>query len=380
MSGSTPHFAAPIRTALVITELDVGGAERCLTNLAIDLDRSRFEPEVYSLAPRPARGEDQLVRSLERHSVPVHFVGVRGSWQFLIGLHRLGRMLRRQRPQIVQTFLFHANVTGTLAARKMRDCCIINGMRVADPSKRRLRIEQWLSRRVARQVCVSMSVADHYLKYGVSPEKIQVIPNGIDLAGYPATACDLGKFGVAPNRQVLVYVGRLHQQKGLDWLLGLAPDLLRELPEHDLLLVGHGPERARLEALAEQLGVHERVHFAGWQANIPEILAAASVCVLPSRWEGMPNILLEAMATGLPFVSTQADGVMELAGPEAKAQTVSVGDSHAFIERAAAIATSETYARELGSRNRQRIAEEFSLARMVESYQRLYETSVRANA
>ena len=365
----------PIRIAFVITELEVGGAERCLVNVATGLDRERFEPIVYSLDSRPARDRDSLVLRLEQADIPVRFVGVSSSWQILLAIRRLGKLLAEQQPHIVQTFLFHANVVGTLAATRRRPRpYIVNGVRVADPSGWRQRLERWMSRRAEKIVCVSQSVAEYCSGHGRLPrQKLVVIPNGIDLEQYPATsAADLTQFGVPADPQVIVSVGRLHAQKGIDWMLQVAPRILSGLPSHDLLLVGDGPERGALQDLAASLGVADRVHFAGWRPDVPEILAASALLVLPSRWEGMPNVVLEAMATGLPVVCTQAAGVEELLGPLSDGQTVAVGDAEGFVETVLRLAGNPIEAQKVGRKNRQRAGEHFSLAAMTAAYEQLY--------
>src|SRR5215216_139676 len=102
------------RIAFIITELDVGGAEKCLVNLASGLDSTRFDPVVVSLAGRPKR--EQLVQQLAERNVPVHFLGLAHWRQFATGLKQLTRLLEELKPDIVQTFLFHANVLGAMAA------------------------------------------------------------------------------------------------------------------------------------------------------------------------------------------------------------------------------------------------------------------------
>ena len=121
---------------------------------------------------------------------------------------------------------------------------------------------------------------------------------------------------------MVTFVGRLEKQKGVNWLIESAPLWLAELPDCHLLLVGDGPMRATLESAAAASGLGERIHFAGWRADVPEILAASDLLVLPSAWEGMPNVVLEAMASRRPVVATDVEGVRELLGPGADLQTV----------------------------------------------------------
>ncbi len=314
-----------------------------------------------------------LVEQLEQAGVAVRFADIRSKWQAPLAVGRLARLLAEQRPQIVQNFLYHANVAGTLAAQRTGASHVVLGMRVADP--RRLRT--WLERRVAaradRIVCVSQSVADFCRQRGFPADKLEVIPNGIEPGRYEnVPPLDLAVLGVPAGRKAIVFIGRLHEQKDLPTLLAAAPEFLRQLPDYDLVLIGEGPEEHRLVRLANDLGVARRIHFAGWRADVPSILAAAEMLVLPSCWEGMPNVLLEAMAAGKPVVATRAEGVCEVLGELAAEQTVAVGDMQQLSQRVIQFAQNPPLAENLGQENRRRILAHFSLQEMVQQYERLY--------
>ena len=367
-----------IQLALVITELEVGGAERCLVQVACGLDRARFAPVVYSLAARPPDSRSSLVRQLEDGGVPVRFVGVRAAWQLGTAVKRLRSMLAEQQPQVVQTFLFHANVVGTLAARGVPAPRLVHGMRVADPSWFRQAVERRSTARADKVVCVSRSVSEFCAKrLRVPAEKLVVIPNGIDVEAYRGLPpADLRQFGLPPGRRAIVFVGRLHPQKGLDWFLSFAPQMFEQLPDHDLLMVGDGPERGRLESIVRSKGLGGRVHWAGWSPHVAEILLASDLLVLPSRWEGMPNVLLEGMAAGLPIVSTRAHGVEELLGPLADEQCADFGDAEAFLSRLRRLAENRQAAAELGRKNRERVERFFSRQAMLQAYEQVYASLV----
>ncbi len=373
-------MADRIRVALVITELNVGGAERCLVNLATELDRTRFEPAVYSLAPRPAGDRDGLVRSLEAVGVPVQFLGVTSVRQAFSAVRRLRTLLGQQQPHLVQSFLFHANMVATLAAQTLPEICIVTGIRVADPTRWRQWLERWISRRVQRIVCVSRSVADFcQQEVGLPTEKLVVVSNGIETSAYPASGpARLSALGIKPDRQLIACVARLHPQKGVDWLLSFSRRWLDQLPHHDLLLVGDGPQRQSLQQMAVSLGIDARVHFTGWRPDVPQILAASALLVLPSRWEGMPNVMLEAMATALPIVAVRTQGVEELLGPLAEPQSVALGDRDGFVAKLVRVGQDAAEAAELGRRNRERVIQHFSLSAMVAAYEHIYLSLARS--
>jgi len=366
---------SPLPLALVITELDVGGAEQALVHLATGLSRARFAPTVYSLQARPEN--DLLVQRLEEAQVPVHFLNLRSRWQFFGAVSKLAALFRQQQARIVQSFLFHANVVATLAARQAKVPGMVTGVRVADPSPWRQRVERWLTPKVDKIVCVSQGVAEFCQhKCGFPADKLAVIPNGVDLSRFSgATPADLQALGVPAGRRAILFIGRLDKQKGLDWLFSeVLPKVFAELPQHDLLLAGDGSQRQELESLASQLRITERVHFAGRQRTIPEILAASDLLVLPSRWEGMPNVLLEAMAAGKPLVATRVEGIEELLGKERDEQSCKAGDAPAFADKIVALARDRSIAERLGPQNQQRAAAEFTLVAMIARYEALYES------
>jgi glycosyltransferase involved in cell wall biosynthesis len=367
---------AKTRIALCITDLNLGGAERCLTELAIRADRRRFSPVVYCLGPRPQRDEASCVPSLEAAGIDTHCLGARRVWQFPSVVWHLRKLLAEQEPQIIQTFLFHANVLGRIAARRGGVKAVVSCIRVAEHGSR---WHLWLDRLtegwVDRHVCVSRSVAEFSAGRGGLPrEKLVVIPNGIDVDRYPARqAADLSILGVRAGCRAVTFVGRLEPQKGLRWLIETAPAWLAKLPDCDLLLVGEGSLKRSLIAQCEAARIADRVHFAGWRGDVPQVLAASSLLVLPSVWEGMPNVVLEAMASRRPIVATDVEGVRELLGPAASGQTVRYGDAQDLVNKIVHLMSHPAAALAAGDENRRRAEAKFGIARMVSAYEDLWE-------
>ena len=364
-----------LRIALAITDLDVGGAERCLVDLATRLDPSRFDPVVYCLGPRPSNDGESCAPALESAGIAVRYLNGRGNWQAAGLIRRMTRLLAEQGPALVQSFLFHANLAGRIAARRAGVPRVVSGVRVAEQHSRwHLWADRLTTGWVDRYACVSQAVARFTAEQGrIPPEKLVVIPNGIEVAKYPAAVpAPRESLGAGPARRLVTYVGRLERQKGVRWLLGSAPGWLSQVPDSDLLVVGKGPERSDLEALCRAHAIGDRVHFAGWRPDVPEILAASQLLVLPSLWEGMPNVVLQAMASRLPVVATDVEGVRELLGPEAACQTVPYGDSRALGEAIVRLLSRPDEANEVGQRNRRRAESEFTLQGMVTAYQDLW--------
>jgi glycosyltransferase involved in cell wall biosynthesis len=368
---------AKIGVALCITGLELGGAERCLTELATRVDRQKFVPVVYCLASQPRREQASCVPSLNAAGVEVHFLNGQNVWQFPIVVQRLRQLLKAQKPHIIQTFLFHANVVGRIAARGLGAKAVISGIRVAERGTRwHLRVDRLTQQWVDRYVCVSQSVADFSAEQaGLSREKLVVIRNGIDLSKYPAAQrIDPAGLGIGVGRRLITFVGRLEPQKGVQWLIETAPKWLGSLPGCVLLLVGDGPLEHRLRAICQASGIADRVYFAGWRADVPEILAASDLLVLPSAWEGLPNVVLEAMASCRPVVATDVDGVRELLGPGAAEQTVRYGDSQAIADKLVTLIFNRDLAAAVGNENRRWAEQNFAISEMVRAYETLWES------
>ena len=318
----------PVRIAFCITELDPGGAERALFEIVTRLDPVNWEVRVYCLGP-----ETDLSRQLQERGIVTVCLGVRRWYQMGV-LFRLISQLREFRPAVLQTFLFHANILGRLAGWWAGVPVILSGLRVAERGKRwHLWLDRWTDRLVSLHVCVSEGVRQFAITHGgLRAEKLRVIPNGVDAERFAsASPVDLSQFGIPAGAWTLVTVGRLTVQKGHDELLGAVAPLLIEDPQMHLLIVGEGPERETLDWLADSFGVSGQLHLPGFQADIPGILKSCQAFVLPSRWEGMPNALLEALAAGLPCIATDVEGVRELLVDEA-GTVVAAGDDLAWRE------------------------------------------------
>ena len=176
------------------------------------------------------------------------------------------------------------------------------------------------------------------------------------------------------------FLGRLHAQKGLDVLLAAMPLALKNLPTLKLVIAGDGPERGRLATQSLSLGLSDRVIFTGELDRPEEALAACDCLALPSRWEGMPNAVLEAMAAGLPVVASAVGAVPELVVtgkvdqnvPGETGLVVPPGDSGALAAALVAALQDPERAAAMGRAGKERVARRYGLSRMIAEYELLY--------
>lgn len=183
----------------------------------------------------------------------------------------------------------------------------------------------------SRHVCISSEIEQEALAAGISAERLTSIPNGVDLAawGQPGEPASL-PWG--PDAEAVLYVGRLAPQKRVDVLLEAAAQLAAQRPNFRLALAGEGPLREALEAQVDDLGLRDRVAFLGVCEDVASLHRAATAFVLPSEGEGMPNVLLEALAAGTPSVATEVAGTREVARHEQEALLVPPNDPRALAQ------------------------------------------------
>ncbi|WP_165234851.1 glycosyltransferase [Aquisphaera insulae] len=365
-----PRPARPVRVAMVITDLDVGGAERALVNLATQLDRGRWEPSVIALG-----GEGELAVELRRAGIDCECLGGSPRRPFAV-VARLIRALRRRRPELVQSFLFHANLAARLAAPFAGRPWVIGGLRVAEREKgwhlTLDRITGWLA---AGSVCVSEGVRRFSVQAGrLDPRRLTVIPNGIDPRPYDvAAAVPRSELGIPDHAFLAIQVGRLTLQKGLAPLLDAAERVIPDCPDWHLALAGDGPDRGwLLDRIAGSEVLNGRIHWLGPRRDVPDLLATADLLVLASLWEGMPNVVLEAMAARRAVVATAVEGTDELVIPGETGWLVPPDDPPALAAALGEAARDPATCRALGLAGRARVEREFSIRRVVRDYEGLW--------
>ncbi len=360
----------PVRLALVITDLDVGGAEKALVSLAMGLDSSRWQIKVFCLSA-PGALADTLIES----GLACECLGV-SRRRPIQAIWRLASSLRQFQPELIQSFLFHANVACRFAAPFARRPWLLGGTRVAEREKRWHLVLDWLTQRLASgSVCVSEDVALFSRQVAhLDPNRLTVIPNGIDPAPYDqAHPLDRTALGITGPGPIVLFVGRLDIQKGLEELLDAASIVLADRSDWYLAIAGEGPLRNLIQqriASNRDLGAH--VHLLGRRDDIPQLLKTADYLVLPSRWEGMPNAILEAMAASRPVVATNVEGSRELVLPGVTGWLVPARDPLALAQALLQACENPERLRLLGQAARRRVEDTYSQAAAIRAYERVW--------
>jgi glycosyltransferase involved in cell wall biosynthesis len=362
-----------MKICLMTNELAVGGAERCLANLACALHVRGHSIQVISILPAPTGACDELLQQLKEHEILVEFLDCHASRHLWHARRKVQQILRAFAPDILQTFLYQANVLGAWSRSALLNLRHVIGIRVAEQRWLRNRFESLACRHAESVVCVSKSVAEHvHQKKLFARNKCRVIPNGIDLRQvsqiHPLTP-KLPKRD--RTRKFVVAVGRLDAQKGFDGLISHAAPFLQSHQHLDLLIVGDGPLKTDLQLQIERARLGQRIFLTGWQAQSRSIIAASEMLLLSSRWEGMPNVLIEAMSLRKPVVATRVEGVRELLQNDSQ-QIAEVGDFPGIWKKAAELLADHSQSSRCVEFNFQNIASNYSLEQMVDRYESLY--------
>ena len=368
---------APIPVLHLITELDVGGAQTALYRLLANRQDEQFQYHVACLY----NGDGKTAEQIRGLGITVTDLGMRSPWHVGAMWH-LYRLLRRERPFILYTWLFHANISGRIVGRLTRVPIIISGRRgLSIGGTGREQLTRWTASLDDRVVAVCEMARQAEIKHaGGRPEKVVTIYNGIKLAQVSSSArvTMRQKWGIAPEIMLLGFVGRLHPVKGVGDLLRAVAVLRPQHPFLRLLIVGDSPLRADLEQQAAAFSLSDTVIFAGRQDDVAAVLPGLDVLVLPSLAEGLSNILLEAMAAGLPVVATAVGGTPELVIDGETGLLVPPQDADSLALAIRQLLENPILARQMGEAGRRRVQTHFSMEQMVKQTEQLYDALLQA--
>jgi glycosyltransferase involved in cell wall biosynthesis len=365
-----------LKVLQIIPTLDRSGAEKQMVLLAKGLPRDRFQVEVAALTRL-----GPLQAELSAAGIPVTLIGKRLKHD-PIALVRLVRLLRARAFHVVQTWIFAANTYGRVAARLARVPVVVVAEMAADQWKGRF--ERIVDRRLAnwcdRVVGNSHAVVDFYRAVGVPAGRLAMIHSGADDEEPPAIdpAEIRAVFGFEPDAPLVLFAGRLAEQKRVGDLLK-ALDLVQHIePRVRSLIVGDGPLRDRLEETARAYDLDGRVRFVGHRDDVPRLLAAVNMVVLPSAYEGLPNIVLEAMRFRKPVVATAAPGTTEVVADGQTGILVPVGDTRLLARAIRDLVRDPRMAQRMGEAGRVRVEANFRTDTMVAQFAELYEQLARS--
>ena len=357
----------------VVTILDYGGAQTQLLQLSVQLKKLGWDVRVVSM-----RFPQALTEEFAAATIPVASLDMPKGVPDPRGVCRLAKLLRQWQPDVVHSHLVHAN----LLARVTRLLCWVPVLISTAHNFNEGGRWREIAYRLTDSLCnlttnVSQAATERYVQIGAVPaHKIIFMPNSIDpnyFSPNPESRTSIRDELDLNSRFVWLAIGRLEPQKDYPTLLNAFAEVFRQFPQMILLILGKGALKNQLELLTKTLGLSEQVRFLGIRQDIPQILNAADAYVMSSAWEGMPGVLLEASAVGLPIVATDVGGNREV---------VLEGKSGFFVpaQNAKALAQAmeklielpETERQTMGKVGRNHVIDAYSLTDVVNKWERLY--------
>lgn len=357
-------------------------------NLSLWLKKLKVEPFILSanLSNAPSR---EVIDGIEVFRVPVWG---RGLWAIVSFWVTSGLFLLRncRRWEIVHAHGTLQHGAGAMVAWALRRPSILKiAMADSDIAFHRQgriwgRVNRFLVSKFSRFIATSQEVFDEFESSPLGTERVVKIPNGVDTDHFQPVAPDIRnrlrqefQLGSGP---VVVYAGVIHARKNVDLLLRVWNTIVRSRNQGILLLVGPSIVEGRqgsqfysdLQRYVRLNALEEHVRFAGEQSDIAPYLQAADVFFFPSHREGMPNVLLEAMACGLPCIASRASGIRDLIDNGVDGFTIPATDEDAFTDKLQELLENQAMRLAIGNRAREKIRERFSLAGIAERYQQLY--------
>jgi glycosyltransferase involved in cell wall biosynthesis len=371
-----------IKVLHVITGLETGGAEMMLVKLLERVSQDLVSWEVVSLTNAGDLGS--RIRELR---IPVFALGIRRGLPDPRAITRLVHRLQISRPQVVQTWMYHADLIGGLASKLVGSLPIAWNIRQSDldpiHSKRLTiwtakicaRLSSWIPTRI---VCCSNSAARVHRELGYAAHKMVVLPNGFDVARFKPDndkrAATRSELGIDKDSPVIGLVARFDPQKDHRTFAEAAAILTARVPAARFVLCGGGVtwQNETLVRWIDERGIRERVHLLGRREDISSLTNAFDIATLSSAYgEGFPNVVGEAMACGVPCVVTDVGDAAWIVGDTGR--VVPVRDPRALADAwFEMIEVGDGARQELGARARTRIVEHFDMETIAERYVSLY--------
>ncbi len=291
----------------------------------------------------------------------------------LISIMKIVRLASKKKIDIILANLGKEYWPGAVAAKFLgKKIVFIRHQR--DPIRKTTR---WLiNNHTHMVVAVSSAVKDALLASGIAEEKIEVIHNAISLARFDPSHIDKTavrrELGVAEDDVLIGTVGKLHKGKGVYELLRAVAPIAKEGSPVKLLFVGDGPERGALEKEAARLMIRDKVFFAGIRLDVERLYAAMDIFALPSYNEGMPTVLVEAMAMKIPVIATPVGGIPEIIRSGENGLLIPVGDESALHEAILRYLTEKDVAARLAEKGRATVELEFADAMLAERFEKIF--------
>lgn len=362
-----------IKIVQVTHDLALGGLQRVIVNICRTIDRNRFD--LYVLCLRDTGCFKNEIADL---GIPVTLIEQKKGTDYF-SFFKVKSFLQQVQPDVIHTHNTQPFIDGTIASiltgKKIRIIHTDHARNFPDKLRYMLaeRVCSWFSFKV---VGVSEHTSQNLVKYEkISPKKIQTIPNGIDpkpLRIKINKEKKRNELGLSPDSPVLGVAVRLSEQKGISFLLKAMPAILSFCPKLILVIAGDGPLKEQLEKETIQLGIDKNVRFLGLRLDTIDLLKIFDIYVLPSLWEGLPMVILEAMGAGCPIIATDVGGLRQAIENKKHGLLIQPSDPKAIESAVISLLENSALKDSLAKGALDRFFEKYDAKVMTQQYESLY--------
>ncbi|MDX2251783.1 MAG: glycosyltransferase family 4 protein [Nitrospira sp.] len=370
----------------IITKLELGGAQEVALYAVSHLDRSKYRPVLIAGPGGLLTDEARRLSHVDVHILPelgrsIRLVGD------LAALVKLTTLLRRLRPTVVHTHSSKAGILGRWAAWMAGVPVIVHtihgyGITPAQPrwlQRLLVMIERFTGWITTYWIAVSQADIRKGRSWGLFHDNVVLVRPGIDPQPFQR-AVDRGErerirgeFGAQATTQLVGSVACFKPQKAPEDFIAVAHRVITARPDVRFVLVGDGELRPRVEALIARYGIQDRVHLAGWRRDVPAIMQVLDTFLLTSHWEGLPRVLLEARAVGVPVVATNVGGADEVIVDQAVGELCQAGDIQGLADAVVRRLSNRTEPSDVCLAKSSRLPQEFYIDETVRQYEQIYE-------
>jgi len=361
-----------IKVVHLVESMKVGGLERVIALIADHLNKDKYHFELWCIYEG-----GEIADELNKKGVSVKVLNIPNYYN-PINIFKLANLIKKEKPAIVHTHTYFSNTITRLALKLAKGPIVFTHIHniYSDYTARNLWIERWLSPISDKIIPCSDAVKRFVLnKERIPPERVLTIHNGVPLERFEENV-DVGairnSLALKEHDRVLILVAALRPKKGHQYLIEAMGNIAKNFKDVKCLIVGGGPLRKELEKQVESLNLEKAVIFCGTRDDVPHLLKAADIFVLPSLTEGLPLVTAEAMAAGLPVVATDVGGTGEVVQDGVTGLLVPSKDVKALTEAVEVLLNDPLKMKQLGQAGYQLSHKDFAAEVMVQKIEQLY--------
>jgi glycosyltransferase involved in cell wall biosynthesis len=353
------------------------GAENVVIELARQLSRKNYHP-IIGVIENSKEPHTELIDVAKRYNLETKIFKCTGQFD-LRTVIAIRNYVKKQHIDIVHSHGYKADFFAVLATlfRNMHLFATCHPwIRTNLMVKLYARFDKYLLKKFDRIVAISDEIKHEILMSGISEDKVTAINNGIDFSRFKYTHKPiefLKEFKIDPDKIIIGTIGRLSEEKGQMIFIKAAKKLLENIPNLLFMIVGDGPLREKLQTNVINCGIRDHFIFTGVSDDIPKILAILDIFVLPSLTEGLPMVLLEAMAAKKPIIATAVGAIPNVIIDKESGHLIKPGDTNGLIDAIMRLFNDQDYTSRIAQKGFEIAIKEYSSEEMAKNYERIYE-------